>query len=126
MIASTMPLLTINHKTEYRYARPVAFGEHRIMLRPLQGHDLHVLATQLLIEPEPMSLRWIHDVFGNSVAIATFDERADTLTFTATSTVEHNPAEDFALTTDDHAFFYPFFYLLAVIKKPGFRLLTIC
>ena len=105
-----MPLLTINHKTEYRYARPVAFGEHRIMLRPLQGHDLHVLATQLLIEPEPMSLRWIHDVFGNSVAIATFDERADTLTFTATSTVEHNPAEDFALTTDDHAFFYPFFY----------------
>jgi hypothetical protein len=23
-----------------------------------------------------MSLRWIHDVFGNSVAIATFDERA--------------------------------------------------
>jgi transglutaminase-like putative cysteine protease len=110
MIASTMPLLTINHKTEYRYARPVAFGEHRIMLRPLQGHDLHVLATQLLIEPEPMSLRWIHDVFGNSVAIATFDERADTLTFTATSTVEHNPAEDFALTADDHAFFYPFFY----------------
>ena len=26
-----------------------------------------------------MSLRWIHDVFGNSVAIATFDERAETL-----------------------------------------------
>ena len=23
-----------------------------------------------------MQLRWIHDVFGNSVAIATFDERA--------------------------------------------------
>jgi hypothetical protein len=28
-----MPLLTINHKTVYRYIRPVAFGEHRIMLR---------------------------------------------------------------------------------------------
>ena len=27
-----MPLLTIHHKTEYRYLRPVAFGEHRIML----------------------------------------------------------------------------------------------
>ncbi len=105
-----MPLLTIHHKTEYRYARPVAFGEHRVMLSPLPGHDLRILATRLVIEPEPMSLRWIHDVFGNSVAIATFDERADTLTFTATSTVEHNPAEDFALTPDDHAFFYPFFY----------------
>jgi hypothetical protein len=27
MIAPTMPLLTIHHKTEYRYAHPVAFGE---------------------------------------------------------------------------------------------------
>jgi hypothetical protein len=29
MIAATMPLLTIHHKTEYRHADPVAFGEHR-------------------------------------------------------------------------------------------------
>ena len=57
-----------------------------------------------------MSLRWIHDVFGNSVAIATFDERAETLSFTSTATVEHNPAEEFALTPDDPAYFYPFLY----------------
>lgn len=105
-----MPILTINHKTEYRYARPVAFGEHRIMLRPRPGHDLHVLSTRLEIEPKPMRLRWIHDVFGNSVAIATFDERADRLVFTSTATVDHNPEEEFALTADDPAFFYPFLY----------------
>jgi transglutaminase-like putative cysteine protease len=110
MIASTMPLLTIHHKTEYRYSRPVAFGEHRIMLRPRDGHDLRVLKGSLEIVPEPMSLRWIHDVFGNSVAIATFDERAETLSFISTSTVEHNPAEEFALTPDDRAYFYPFLY----------------
>ena len=92
MIASTMPLLTIHHKTEYRYTHPVAFGEHRIMLRPRDGHDLRVLSGSLEIVPEPMSLRWIHDVFGNSVAIATFDERAETLSITSTATVEHNPA----------------------------------
>ena len=46
MIASTMPLLTIHHKTEYRYAHPVAFGEHRIMLRPRDGHDLRVLSGE--------------------------------------------------------------------------------
>lgn len=76
-----MPLLTIHHKTEYRYTRPVAFGEHRIMLRPRDGHDLRVLDSRLEISPEPMSLHWIHDVFGNSVAIANFDERADALIF---------------------------------------------
>jgi transglutaminase-like putative cysteine protease len=110
MIASTMPLLTIHHKTEYRYAHPVAFGEHRIMLRPRDGHDLRMISGSLEIVPEPMSLRWIHDVFGNSVAIATFDERAQTLSVSSTATVEHNPAEEFALTADDPSYFYPFVY----------------
>ena len=105
-----MTLLTIHHKTEYRYAHPVAFGEHRIMLRPRDGHDLRVLSCELDINPQPMRLRWIHDVFGNSVGIATFDERAATLTFTSTVTVDHNPVEEFALTPDDTAYFYPFLY----------------
>jgi transglutaminase-like putative cysteine protease len=105
-----MPLLTIHHKTQYRYARPVAFGEHRIMLRPRDGHDLRVLESRLEIVPEPMQLRWIHDVFGNSVAIATFDERADQLVFRSTVTVAHSPEEAFALTADDQAYFYPFLY----------------
>src|SRR5450756_412773 len=110
MISSTMPLLTIHHKTEYRYTHPVAFGEHRIMLRPRDSHDLRVLSGNLEIVPEPVSLRWIHDVFGNSVAIATFDERAETLAFVNTATVEHNAAGAFALTPDDRAYFYPFLY----------------
>ena len=50
-----MPLLTINHKTVYRYTRPVAFGEHRIMLRPRDGHDLRVLSGDLEIE----LLEWV-------------------------------------------------------------------
>jgi transglutaminase-like putative cysteine protease len=110
MMIPTMPFLTIHHKTQYRYNRPVAFGEHRIMLRPGDGHDLRVLSNDLVITPEPMRLRWIHDVFGNSVAIATFDERAKTLSFSSTVTVEHNPADEFALTPDDPAYFYPFLY----------------
>jgi transglutaminase-like putative cysteine protease len=49
-------------------------------------------------------------VFGNSVAIATFDARAQTLSISSTAVVEHNPAEEFALTADDPAYFYPFSY----------------
>src|SRR5258707_14739519 len=100
MITPTMPLLTIHHKTEYRYAYPVAFGEHRIMLRPRDGHDLRVLSNHLEITPQPMSLRWIHDVFGNSVDIATFDVRADILSFVITETVAHNTADANAHTSD--------------------------
>jgi len=56
IIASTMPLLTIHHKTEYRYAHPVAFGEHRIMLRPRDDDDQKVLQADIEITPEPMSI----------------------------------------------------------------------
>jgi hypothetical protein len=34
-----MPSLTIRHVTTYRYRQPVAFGEHRMMLRPRDSHD---------------------------------------------------------------------------------------
>ncbi|MCG6207955.1 transglutaminase family protein [Rhodopseudomonas sp. HC1] len=105
-----MQLLTITHHTEYHYAHPVAFGEHRVMLRPRDGHDLRMLEGSLVITPQPASLRWIHDVFGNSVAIATFDQRATRLSFESTAMVEHHPSEEFALTPADRAFFYPFFY----------------
>lgn len=106
----TMPLLTIHHKTEYRYDRPVAFGEHRVMLRPRDGHDIHVLSERLDISPRPSSLRRIHDVFGNSVAIADFDTESDRLVFDSTITVEHYPLENIALTPDDDAYYYPFNY----------------
>jgi transglutaminase-like putative cysteine protease len=110
MIDLTMPLLRIHHKTEYRYARPLAFGEHRIMLRPRDGHDLRVFSSELEITPKPVSLRWIHDVFGNSVAVAAFDVRADRLTVTSNVVVDHQPAPAFTLTPDDPAYFYPFLY----------------
>lgn len=106
----TMPVLTIHHKTEYRYAQPVGFGEHRIMLRPRDSHDLRMLSGRLEITPEPASLRWIHDVFGNSVAIATFGTCARKLTFVSTATVEHLPSDAFALTPQDQAYLYPFLY----------------
>jgi transglutaminase-like putative cysteine protease len=105
-----MPVLTIRHKTEYSYAKPVLFGEHRVMLRPRDGHDLRVIDLRMLIEPKPISLRWIHDVFGNSVGIAKFDGRADRLVFESEVTIDHDPKHGIDLPHDDEAFFYPFRY----------------
>src|SRR2546425_3110160 len=76
-----MAILNVHHRTSYRYSQPVEFGEHRLMSRPRDSHDLRLIDTTLLIDPAPSALRWIHDVFGNSIAIATFDRPADTLTF---------------------------------------------
>src|SRR5271154_1948863 len=69
--ANPMTILTVSHKTVYRYAKPVRFGDHRMMLRPRDSHDLRLLDTSLSISP-PATVRWLHDVFGNSIAIASF------------------------------------------------------
>ncbi|WP_439495514.1 transglutaminase family protein [Bosea sp. (in: a-proteobacteria)] len=70
--------LRIRHATTYRYAQPVRFGPHRLMLRPRDSFDLRVVETALSITPAAQ-LRWMHDAYGNSVAIANFDAEADTL-----------------------------------------------
>ena len=67
-----MPSLTIRHVTTYRYRQPVAFGEHRMMLRPRDSHDQRVIEVSLEISPEPRSLRFVQDLFGNHVGIARF------------------------------------------------------
>ncbi len=63
--------LRIRHATTYSYAGPVQFGPHRLMLRPRDSFDLRVVDTALTISPQAR-LRWMHDAYGNSVAIANF------------------------------------------------------
>jgi transglutaminase-like putative cysteine protease len=64
-----MAILNVRHTTTYRYSRPVRFGDHRLMLRPRDSHDLRLIQTSLQCSP-PAALRWRYDVFGNSIAIA--------------------------------------------------------
>ena len=103
-------ILTVRHVTVYRYSEPVGLGEHRMMFRPRESHDLKLLQTQLTIAPEPASLRWLHDVFDNSVAIATFEGTTSELRFESTITLEHleTALPDYPL--EEYARTYPFCY----------------
>ena len=108
-MAGNMPF-TIRHLTVYRYAEPVVLGEHRMMFRPRESHDLRLLTARLAITPRPTRLRWLHDVFDNSIAIATFDGSTTALRFDSLVTLEH-----VAITLPDYpleayAHTYPFRY----------------
>ena len=83
-----MRTIEIVHRTRYEYAEPVTLGEYRLMFRPRDSHDLRLLQTDLAISPAG-SVRWIHDAFGNSIAIASFTEAAQALEFTSTIRLEH-------------------------------------
>ena len=94
-----MATFKIRHETVYRYSSPVAFGEHRMMLRPREGRDQHVLDYHLEIAPEPKLLTWSEDASGNAVAIARFGRRARDLRVVVTMSVEHATfrADDLAI-----------------------------
>ena len=105
-----MPFLTIRHVTTYRYRQAVAFGEHRLMVRPREGHDQRLISARLDIDPAPQDLRWLHDVFGNSVAVARFSGRAATLRFESDVRMEHIPMDGASVAIEDYARRYPFTY----------------
>jgi len=105
-----MTLLTVRHITVSRYRVPVGFGDHRMMFRPRDGYDQKVLDEVLTIIPEPTQIRWLHDVFGNFVAVASFDARADELSFTSEIRVESTPSNLPDLQIEAEATAYPFLY----------------
>ncbi len=104
-----MTILSVRHRTEYKYATPVTFGEHRMMMRPRDSHDLRLLDTSLAISPTA-SVRWLHDVFGNSVAIANFAEPAAELIVESSFHAEHFPLSETAVAIEEYARHYPFSY----------------
>ncbi|HEV3197961.1 MAG TPA: transglutaminase family protein [Bryobacteraceae bacterium] len=105
-----MSLLTVRHVTIYRYSEPVELGEHRMMFRPRESHDLRLLGSSLEITPRPTRLRWLHDAFDNSVAVATFDGPTAELRFDSSITLEHfeNTLPEYPL--EEYAKTYPFRY----------------
>lgn len=105
-----MPVLGVHHVTTYRYRQPVAFGEHRMMFRPREGHDQRLIEATLKITPEPAELRWQHDVFGNSVGIARFTGRARELCFDSRVLLDHAPVNALDYPIGQDAETYPFAY----------------
>jgi transglutaminase-like putative cysteine protease len=80
------------------------------MCRPRDSHDLRLLDTGLAITPQPSELRWMHDVFGNSVAIAIFSDPAAELVFESSFLAEHFPLPERTLVIDDYAATLPLSY----------------
>ncbi len=98
-----MPILTIRHVTTYQYRRPVAFGEHVMMLQPRDDGDQTVLESALEITPRPSRISWARDAFGNHVATAHFADRAEELRFSSTIRLDHAPADFGRAAIEDHA-----------------------
>ncbi len=84
-----MSRLQIEHSTIYSYRQLVTLGQHRLVLRPREGHDVHVEKMNLHISPLHETI-WSRDVFSNSVAIVDFLEPTARLEIISTVTINRS------------------------------------
>jgi transglutaminase-like putative cysteine protease len=110
--------LIVNHKTTYHYSEPVSFGEHRLMFRPRDSHDLRLLDATLTIQPQAQ-VHWIHDVFSNSVAVAKFGAPSDQLYFESTIVIDRYPFSGLDFPIEDFARRIPFSYPSSEVPDLG-------
>lgn len=113
-----MQRLTVDHKTTYRYHREVAFGEHRLMFRPRDSHDLRLLDAKLTISPQA-DIRWYHDVFGNSVAVARFNTSAVSLYLESRIVIDRFPLDTPEFPIEPYAQTIPFSYPASEVPDLG-------
>ena len=73
-----MKRIRILHETEYQYRQSVKFGPHRALMRPREGHEVHIARARVSIQPRA-TVRWLRDTYDNSIAILTFEEHSDKL-----------------------------------------------
>jgi transglutaminase-like putative cysteine protease len=102
-------ILEVEHTTVYRYRKPVSFGEHKLMFRPRTSHDIRLLECSLEVSPAA-DIRWVHDVFSNSVTHVMIPGTATELKFVARFVIEHFGVRNQELPLAESAAFHPFEY----------------
>lgn len=121
--------LQIKHRTTYRYLRPVGLLAHRLILSPRTDQQLRISSFSIDCSASG-SIDWAKDVFGNTIATATFSERTSELTISSTAIVEQTADPWPVFNIDMSAHSYPFTYstedetdlgALAVATSPGSR-----
>lgn len=104
-----MITLKIQHRTKYRYGKPVRLQTHRLMLRPREGRDLRLLSSHVTITPDA-TLAWSQDVAGNAIAMASFRAMTDHLSIDSVTKLELEAARMPVFNIAASAISYPFRY----------------
>jgi uncharacterized protein (DUF2126 family)/transglutaminase-like putative cysteine protease len=102
--------LAIEHRTVYRYDRPVQLGPHAVRLRPAPHCRTPILAYSLAVSPAQHFVNWQQDPFGNYIARFVFQKPARELTVTVDLVADMTVINPFDFFVDEDARAWPFRY----------------
>ena len=102
--------VALNHRTTYRYDRPVALTPHVVRLRPAPHCRTPVVGYSLRVQPGKHFLNWQQDPFGNYLARLVFPEASRELAVEVDLVVEMVAINPFEFFVDPVGEKYPFEY----------------
>jgi transglutaminase-like putative cysteine protease len=102
-----MKQIRIHHLTEYSFSQPVEWTEHRLLLRPREGHDIRIHASRLDVSPA-YETNWYRDIYGNSVGVLHLKEASDRLRIESEVLIEHYAERPLDFVVDRRAVTFPF------------------
>lgn len=85
-------LLHVVHETRYRYSPAVENAHHVVHLKPANRNGQRLLSFSMRIDPAPVQLRELDDVYGNTQTYFSLQVAHDSLTVTADSVVSTSNA----------------------------------
>ncbi len=109
--------IAINHKTEYRFDRPVGLSPHVVRLRPAPHSRTPILSYSLRVEPKTHFINWQQDPFGNYLARLVFPEKATHLSVEVEVIAELVTINPFDFFLEEYADFCPFEYDAQLTKE---------
>ncbi|MEM1222336.1 MAG: transglutaminase family protein [Verrucomicrobiota bacterium] len=102
-----MKQIRIYHLTEYLFSEIVELTEHKLLLRPREGHDIRIASSRLDVQPDH-GVKWYRDIYGNSVGNLRLQGPANQLRIESEVVIEHYQDTPLDFLVDERAVTYPF------------------
>jgi len=102
--------VAINHRTSYKFDRPVNMTPHTVRLRPAPHSRTPIHAYSLKIKPQEHFINWQQDAFGNYLARLVFPEKCTEFEVDVEVIADMTTINPFDFFVEDYAEDFPFEY----------------